>query len=264
MTENPVESEVRHEVRGFGPRASAYAVSQVHASDESLEIMKGLAGGASARQTQWAVDIGTGAGFNAFNLAELAFQAVATDPARPMLQEARRLGAQRGLANLALCQNSAEELPFAGGVLDVVGSRMAAHHFRDYGGVLSEAQRVLKVGGALLLADSVAPEDSSVAEWMEDVEVRRDYTHIKNRRVSEIQALVQERGMEMVDRIHTSIYLRFNSWVARTAISEPEAEKLRRDFLSAPAAVRDAFEIQEVDGDIHFAWPCLVFQAIKA
>ena len=27
--------------------------------------------------------------------------------------------------------------------------------------------------------------------------------------------------------------------------------------------VIDAFEIQVLDGDIHFAWPCLVFRALK-
>jgi len=148
--------------------------------------------------------------------------------------------------------------------LDIVGSRMAAHHFGDYQAVITEAHRVLKVGGALLIADSVAPEDSSVRDWMEEIELRRDYSHIENRKASAIQELVAERGLDMVDRVHTSIHLKFNGWVARTAIPMAEAESLRRDFLNAPAAVKEAFEIEEVDDDIHFAWPCLVFRAVKA
>ena len=140
---------------------------------------------------------------------------------------------------------------------------MAAHHFADYQAVMREAHRVLKVGGALLIADSVAPEDSSLWDWMEEIEIRHDYSHIENRKSSEIEALVTERGSDMVDRVHTSIHLKFNGWVARTAIPEPEAASLRRDFLSAPPAVRDAYEIREADDDIHFAWPCLVFRALK-
>ena len=57
--------------------------------------------------------------------------------------------------------------------------------------------------------------------------------------------------------------LGWDGWAARTAVSKSESERLRRDFLSAPTAVRDAFEIQDVEGDIHFAWPCLVFRALK-
>ena len=246
----------------FDVRAPDYAVSQVHVSDDSLEIIRGLVGAASS-PSQWAIDLGTGAGFNAFNLALLDYQTVATDPAGPMLREARRIGGERGLSNLALCQTSAESLPFASGSLDIVGSRMAAHHFEDYRAVINEAHRVLKVGGALLIADSVAPEDDSVRDWMEDVELRRDYSHIENRKASVIEEVVKARGLDMVDRVHTSIHLKFNGYVARTAIPESEAASLRRDFLNAPSAAKDAFEIQEVGDDIHFAWPCLVFRALK-
>lgn len=246
----------------FGQRAADYANSQVHVSDDSLEIIRGLVGIASS-PSQWAVDLGTGAGFNAFNMAQLDYRTVATDPAGLMLREARRIGGERGLCNLTLCQSSAESLPFASSSLDIVGSRMAAYHFGDYQAVISEAHRVLKVGGALLIADSVAPEDSSVSDWMEDVELRRDFSHVENRKASVIEALVTERGLDMVDRVHTSNHLRFNGWVARTAIPESDAESLRRVFLNAPTAVKDAFEIQEVGDDIHFAWPCLVFRALK-
>jgi ubiquinone/menaquinone biosynthesis C-methylase UbiE len=63
--------------------------------------------GAAATPSQWAIDLGTGAGFNAFNIAQLDYRTVATDPAAPMLREARRIGAERGLTNLTLCQTPA-------------------------------------------------------------------------------------------------------------------------------------------------------------
>lgn len=268
MTEKPLDSgdneAALSPLSAFGPRATDYAVSQVHVSDDSLEIMSGLAGRAGPGGRKWAVDLGTGAGFNALSLAQLAFQTVATDPARPMLREARRIGEERGLSNLTICQNSAEALPFAGECLDMVASRKAAHHFVDYGRFLNEAYRVLKPGGVLLVDDSVAPEDGFVADWMEDVELRRDFSHVKNRKVSEIRALVADNGLDMVDQVHTCVQLQFNSWVARTAIPKSQAESLRRDFLGAPSKVGEAFEIHEVDEDIHFVWPCLVFRALKA
>jgi ubiquinone/menaquinone biosynthesis C-methylase UbiE len=244
----------------FGPRAPVYATSQVHVSDDSLELVKGLTAASAYR---WTVDLGTGAGFTAFAMTEYSQQVLATDPTLPMLQQARRLGQERQLGNLMICQNTAEALPFAGNSLDLVTSRVAAHHFTNFAKALDEIQWVLKVGGVLLMADSVAPEDDAAAEWMNDVELRRDFSHIKDRQVSEIEVMLQDRGLEIVQQEHTRILLQFNDWVARTAIPLEEVAALREDFLSASPKVRESFQIQVAGDDVHFSWPCLVFRAVK-
>jgi SAM-dependent methyltransferase len=180
-----------------------------------------------------------------------------------MLEQARRLGRERGLANLLLSRNVAESLPFADTSLDLVTSRAAGHHFGDLDRALDEVRRVLKVGGVLLMADSVAPEDDAVARWMNGIELRRDFSHVKNRQVSELEAMLAARGLAVAQREHTRVYLRFNDWVTRTATAPAEVERLRRDFLEAPAPAREAFQIQPLNGDIDFSWPRLVFRAVK-
>jgi ubiquinone/menaquinone biosynthesis C-methylase UbiE len=244
----------------FGPQASVYATSQVHVSDESLEAIKRLV---LPGQYRWALDLGTGAGFTAFAMTQCSQKVLAADPTRPMLQQTRRIGQERQLTNLLLSQNVAEALPIASGSLDLVTCRVAAHHFTDLEKALDEVGRVLKKGGALVIADSVAPEDDIVARWMNDVELRRDFSHVRNRPVSELEAMLAERSMDIVQQERTRIYLHFNDWVARTATPPAEVDTLRRDFLSASPAVREAFQIEPLDGDIHFSWPCLIFQAIK-
>jgi SAM-dependent methyltransferase len=244
----------------FGPRAPVYATSQVHVSDDSLELVKRLTAAGTYR---WTVDLGTGAGFTAFAMMEFSQRVLATDPTLPMLQQARRLGQERQLGNLMLCQNVAEALPFAGNSLDLVTCRVAAHHFASFAQSLDEIHRVLKVGGALVMADSVAPEDEAVAEWMNDVELRRDFSHIKDRQVPEIEAMLAGRGLLIVQQEHVRIYLQFNDWVARTATPQEEVATLRDDFLSASPGIREAFQIQAIGEDIHFSWPCLVFRAVK-
>ena len=113
------------------------------------------------------------------------------------------------------------------------------------------------------MADSVSPEDGAVAAWMNDIELRRDFSHVKNRKVSELEAMVASRGMTIVERRSPRIWLEFNAWVARTATPEDEVQRLRRDFLEAPDPMREAFQIEPVDQDINFSWPCLVFRAVK-
>ena len=248
----------------FGPQAAVYATSKVHIRDDSLESVERMVGaGGSANRYGWAVDLGTGAGFTAFAVAGVADRVVATDVTEPMLRQAQRLGRERGIANLGLSQNAAEALPFADGSIGLVTSRVSAHHFRDFEKALDEAQRVLKQGGSLLMADSVAPEDDAISDWMNDIELRRDFSHVQNRQISKIQALLVERGFTVVENDCPRIYLRFNEWTARTQVSPEETEALRKEFLEAPAATREAFQVAPVHDDIAFSWPCWVFRAVK-
>jgi ubiquinone/menaquinone biosynthesis C-methylase UbiE len=259
----PAEGAYDPALSGFAQRAPEYAASPVHVNDHSLELMERFAAQWTPEGRPWAADLGTGAGFAAFTVAPHCRRVVATDPIRTMLSETRRIARQRGLANLEVCQNLAEALPLASGALDLVTCRVAAHHFSDFPGALDEVKRTLKVGGMLLMADSVGPEEGGLADWMNDVELRRDFSHVKNRKVSEVVAMLADRRMAVLRQESTRIRLQFNSWVARTTTPGPAVESLRRDFLNAAPRVCDAFEIRPFGGDVTFSWPCLVILAVK-
>ena len=261
---NPTVQPSGSAQRMFGAQAGVYARSRVHVRDDSLDILQRMAGELDHSGSRWAVDLGTGAGFTAFAMAEFAHRVVATDPTRPMLEQARRIGRERGLDNVQVSRNSAEYLPFADGSLDVVTSRVAGHHFANLDKALDEVWRALKPGGVFLMADSVCPEEDDIDLWMNDIELRRDFSHVRNRKVSEIRKMLSDRGFEVMQKDMTRVYLKFNEWVARTATPEDEVAALRRDFLEASDGVRDAFQIEPSDGDIDFSWPCLVFQAVKS
>ncbi|MFQ6026552.1 MAG: class I SAM-dependent methyltransferase [Dehalococcoidia bacterium] len=246
--------------RMFGSQAPVYAASQVHVSDDSLESIRRLAGDGSY---SWTLDLGTGAGFTAFALAPQSQRVLATDLTRPMLEQTRRIGQERKIGNLALSQNRAEALPVASEAIDLVTCRVAGHHFTSLAAALDEVYRVLKPGGVLVMADTMAPEDDAVAAWMNDIELRRDFSHVRNRPESVIDAMLAERGMSVLQREYARVYLRFNEWVARTATPEQEVVSLRRDFHNASDAVREAFQIEEIGDDLSFSWPCLIFRAEK-
>ena len=247
----------------FGPQAGVYAQSPVHMDDPSLDAMRDMAAEGRTSSYGWALDLGTGAGFTAFAMAQFSRQVVAMDPTPGMLAQTRRIARERDVANVAATRNVAESLPVASGSVELVTSRMAAHHFPGFESMLEEVSRVLRPGGVFLMADSIAPADDSVAAWMNDIELRRDFSHIEDRQEREIERLVEDRGMAVTHKEHTRIGLRFNDWAARTATSPGETEALRRDFLDAPDAVRNSFQIVPEEGDIAFSWPCLILRAVK-
>ena len=248
----------------FGPQAGIYATSQVHVRDESLDLLQKLTIQSDSKAYDWVADLGTGAGFTAFAIADCAGQVVASDPTLPMLNQTRQLGRKRALGNLHLIRTVAESLPFASGTLDLVTSRKAGHHFSDLNRAFDEVRRVLKIGGVFVMADSVCPEDDEVDRWMNDIELRRDFSHVRNRKISEIKGMLAARGLEMDRQEGTRIFLKFNEWVARTAIPMSEVTELRNDFLEAPSGALEAFKIYPTNEDINFSWPCLVFRAVKA
>ena len=248
--------------RMFGSQASMYATSQVHIHDNRLTTLQRMI--ADSPAPRWAIDLGTGAGFTAFAAADHAGLVVASDVTLEMLLETRRIAGDRSLGNVALCQNRAEELPFATDSIDLVTCRAAGHHFTDLGSAFDEIHRILKPGGSLVMADSVSPEDDALALWFNDVELRRDFSHVENRKVSVLLKMLEKRGLQVVEKYDEKTYMTFNDWVKRTATPEAEVASLRRDFGNATESARDTFLIEERDGDdFAFAWPSLVFRAVK-
>ena len=249
--------------RMFGAQAPLYAESKVHIRDDSLDAVQRLTGGGAPYG--WTVDVGTGAGFTAFAMAEVSERVLASDITNPMLQQARRIGGERGLKNLGLTQNAAESLPYADASLDLITCRKAAHHFRDFAASLDEARRALKPGGSLVMADSVAPEDGAAADWQNDMELRRDFSHVEDRKISVIRRMLAARGFEVVGSEDARVYLWFNDWVARTGLAGDEIAALRRDFTEAAPELKQVFQINdpEADGDFLFSWPTWIFCAVK-
>ena len=230
-------------------------------SDQSLEsIDRIIAATIGINRHNWSIDLGPNTEITAFTLAGKFTSAIVSDLSKPMLHQVKHLGQERKIDNLRLSQNAAEALPFTDQSVDLVSSKASAHHFRDFEKVLREIHRILKIGGSLVMADSIAPEQDDIAGWMNSIKRRQDFSHVESRKISTITKILTDSGFRVTNDDYQRIYLRFNEWTAHANL---EAETLRRDFLEAPDATREEFQIAPVHGNITFSWPCWVFRAIK-
>lgn len=100
------------------------------------------------------LEIGTGTGFFIVNLWQsgLVEQPYATDISPGMVEVCRRNAKSVGLDDLEARAADAEDLPFEDGTFDLVVGHAVLHHLPDVPAALREAQRVLKPGGALVIA----------------------------------------------------------------------------------------------------------------
>lgn len=227
----------------FSAAAQQYAVSEQKGGDDLEAIV------AAVRDLRpgVVVDIATGPGSTALALATSAGRVVGTDVSPGMIATARGRAADAGAANVSFEVAPVEHLPFAGREVDVVTCRIAAHHFADVPAALAEVVRVLRPGGALVLLDSLAPDDAEVAAFLHEIETRRDPTHVRAYTTGEWVAMVEEAGF-VVDALATYPKPKaFEPWLERGGVGEDEMAAVRALVRTASPAVRAGLSIDYDD-----------------
>jgi SAM-dependent methyltransferase len=98
-------------------------------------------------------DLGCGEGYLSLEAARWASRVIAIDRAPEVLKRARALAKRRRVANVAWRVGELEDLPLADATVDIALLSQALHHAVKPARALSEAARILRPGGRLLLLD---------------------------------------------------------------------------------------------------------------
>lgn len=228
----------------FGPQASAYVTSAVHAAGEDLDA---LAGRLAADRPACLLDLGCGGGHVSFTASPYAGEVVAYDLSPRMLAAVRDEAARRALSNITTRQGVAEALPFADGSFDAVASRYSAHHWSDVPAGLKEARRVLKPGGRAIFMDAAAPAHPLLDTFLQTVEMLRDPSHVRDYAAREWRAFAEAADFVVEEETARRVRLEFSSWIERIGTSPVHAAAIRSLQEGASAEVREHFEI-EPDG----------------
>ncbi|OLC57268.1 MAG: hypothetical protein AUH85_03965 [Chloroflexi bacterium 13_1_40CM_4_68_4] len=223
----------------FGRVAEAYAESWVHARGADLERLNAL-----VQPSGTLVDVGTGAGHTLAAVAAKFDRAIGLDPTPQMLAAARGVLRDRGV-HAHLVEADAAALPLADSMVDVVTSRVAAHHFPDAPRAFGEMARVLRPGGALYLIDNCAPEEPALDKFINGLERLRDPSHVRAYSLSEWLALLSTAGFRPKVDLRDRVQLNVEDWLARSQTPPPAAAEVRDRLRRASAAAREAFTIDE-------------------
>lgn len=210
------------------------------------------------------LDVATGRGHTGLYLASLGYDVTLADIALPMLEQAARTAAERGLS-VKTSQHAAEVFPHAAGEFDLVSCRVAAHHFSSPADFVRESTRVLKPGGHFLLIDGSVEDDQAVAEaWAHEVEKLRDPSHNRLLTPGQWTKLCEAAGLK-VSLVELSPFKQPDlNWYFEAAATSPENRtKVLGLVAHAPESARKLFSLGEEDGKIVWWWQRLTLVARK-
>ena len=205
------------------------------------------------------LDVACGPGLLLCAFARVARWAFGIDLTPAMLERARTLQREKGLANSSWIRGDGLGLPFKDGTFSIVTSRFAFHHFLDPATALVEMARVCAPGGRVVVVDSAPAADK--ADAFNRMEVLRDPSHVRAMPVDELRGLYARARLREPRTTSYRLEGELESLIKRSFPLPGDDEKLRQVF--AASIERDALGIQarREASEIRFGYPVAVLVA---
>jgi SAM-dependent methyltransferase len=205
------------------------------------------------------LDVACGPGILACAFAKVARHVTGIDLTPAMLERARLLQQEQGLANVTWHQGDVLPLPFSDASFTLVVSRFAFHHLLEPGAVLKEMRRVCAPGGTVMVIDSApAPEKAAAFNAMERL---RDPSHTRALPVGEHLALFVNASLGEPRQTFYRLEGELEGLLSRSFPKPGDADRIRELFRGSLAD--DALDIQarRVGQQIHYGFPVAVIAA---
>jgi ubiquinone/menaquinone biosynthesis C-methylase UbiE len=205
------------------------------------------------------LDVACGPGLVVRAFAGSASHVTGIDMTPAMIARARELIG--GLPNVSFDLGDVNALPYEAGEFDVVVSRFAFHHFVDPRAVLGEMKRVCKPGGRVVVCDLLGAEDPNKAAAFHELEMVRDPSHARSRRIEELQSYYRAYDLqpELVAMYHLTFEL--ESLIARSFPANGDRNALREIYLASLEDDGLGLHLTRVGSEIHGAYDVAILRA---
>jgi SAM-dependent methyltransferase len=207
------------------------------------------------------LDVACGGGIVVCAFAPHVQRATGIDVTPAMLDEAQRLAAEQGLANVKWRQGDVNSLPFEDGNFTIVVTRFSVHHFPNPAAVLREMARVCTPGGRLVVVDMYASEDPAKAAEFNRLERLRDPSHMRSLSLAELKGLFGEAGLPAPEASFYELRDEVHNLLARSFPEPGDDAKIIERFKASAADDRLGVPVRIEGERIHYAYPVAILTA---
>ena len=207
------------------------------------------------------LDVACGGGIIVCAFAPEVKHATGIDMTPAMLDRARQLAVEKGLANVSWDQGDVGSLPYADGAFDIVVTRFSMHHFLDPIGVLREMVRVCAPGGRVAVVDMYASENpAKAAEWNR-AEKLRDPSHVRCLTLTELKALFGAVGLPAPEAGFYELRDEVRNLLRRSFPNPGDDVKIIEMFAASAEDDRLGIPVRREGDKINYAYPIAILSA---
>jgi ubiquinone/menaquinone biosynthesis C-methylase UbiE len=244
----------------FTRQAGVFNAAGTITNEQALKMIT-EAGRAASNDT--VLDVACGGGIVVCAFAPHVRHATGIDMTPAMLDQSRKLAAQKQLTNVTWMKGDVTTLPFPDASFSIVTTRFSFHHFLDPFAVMKEMVRVCTPGGRIVVVDMFCSEDPAKAARWNLLEKLRDPSHVRCLSLSELTAMFPHAGLAAPKATFYDLRDTVKALLGRSFPNAGDDEKVTQMFS---AAVRDdslGLEVEFRDGELHYAYPTAILSATR-
>ena len=209
------------------------------------------------------LDVACGPGLVVCAFAPHVCDATGIDVTPAMLDRARKLAADKDLANVAWRHGDVYSLPYDDASFTIVTTRFSFHHFLDPAAVLREMVRVCAAGGRIVVVDDYASEDPAKAAAFNHLEKLRDPSHSRCLTLTELKGFFGAVGLPDPDATFYELRGDVPSLLARSFPNPGDDVKIIEMFKASAADDRLGVPVRLDVDQIYYAYPVAILAATR-
>jgi SAM-dependent methyltransferase len=255
MTDAAHQSLIRDQ---FTRQATPFSTAAPIASEAALQL---IIDAARPGDDDTVLDVACGGGIVVCAFAPHVRHATGIDMTTAMLERARALAAEKGLANVSWQEGEVERLPYRDGAFTIVVTRFAMHHFLDPAAVFSEMARVCAPGGRVVVVDTYTSEDPAKAAAFNRLEILRDPSHARSLYLAELKGLFRTAGLGEPRISFYELRDTVTNLLARSFPNPGDDKKIVAIFTAAIADDSLGIPVHRNGEELEYAYPVAILAA---
>jgi SAM-dependent methyltransferase len=255
MTDAAHQSLIRDQ---FTRQATPFSTAAPIASEAALRM---IIDAARPSPDDTVLDVACGGGIVVCAFAPHLRHATGIDVTPAMLERARALAAEKGIANVTWQEGEVERLPYPDGAFTIVVTRFAMHHFLDPAAVFREMVRVSAPGGRVVIVDTYTSEDPAKAAAFNRLEILRDPSHARSLYLTELNALFRTAGLGEPRASFYELRDTVTNLLARSFPNPGDDTKVIGMFTAAIEDDSLGIPVRRAGEELEYAYPVAILAA---